>query len=220
MYRSRVHPQRCSGEAGGPKLPIGKIMPRGLENAVSISQPKPNSPVLDRGIVRGEHGSSAFVSLRWLLGSYWLLDLSRLYGRAAGVSSSPPASIVVSGNLLGRPARRSSSACAKRPTSCAVENTPAWPATPPMRRAVGSCTVPRSRSEIGILAGVGLLSSSMAVGAMRGNRLVLQVACRTGSAPPRGSPCDGGASDHMRATCFGRRKVAGFAMPSGAKIFP
>ena len=32
----------------------------------------------------------------------------------------------------------------KRARSAAVENNPAWPATPPMRRAVGSCTAPRS----------------------------------------------------------------------------
>ena len=51
----------------------------------------------------------------------------------------------VSGYALGRPASRSSSACAYAPTSCAVENTPACPATPPIRRVVVSFTVPRSR---------------------------------------------------------------------------
>src|SRR5581483_5602509 len=34
--------------------------------------------------------------------------------------------------------------CAKRARSSAVENTPACPATPPILRAVGSCTTPRS----------------------------------------------------------------------------
>ena len=32
-------------------------------------------------------------------------------------------------------------------TSCAVENTPACPATPPMRRAVGSSTVPKASNH-------------------------------------------------------------------------
>ena len=38
--------------------------------------------------------------------------------------------------------------------SCAVEKTPAWPATPPMRRVVGSWTVPRRRwSKSGLVSG-------------------------------------------------------------------
>src|ERR1022692_1812130 len=44
--------------------------------------------------------------------------------------------------------------------SSAVENTPACPATPPMRRAVGSCTIPRSI----------LSRSSYCVGAIFGNQ--------------------------------------------------
>ena len=50
--------------------------------------------------------------------------------------------------------------------SCAVLKTPAWPATPPMRRVVGSWTVPRRRwSKSGLAAGLALDSSSWAVGA-------------------------------------------------------
>ena len=37
-----------------------------------------------------------------------------------------------------------SSIAPKRARSDAVPKRPAWPATPPIRRAVGSCTVPRS----------------------------------------------------------------------------
>ncbi len=36
------------------------------------------------------------------------------------------------------------SACANFARSSAVENKPAWPATPPIRRDVGSCTIPRN----------------------------------------------------------------------------
>ena len=42
------------------------------------------------------------------------------------------------------PCPPSSNACANFARSSAVENSPACPATPPMRRAVGSCTTPRS----------------------------------------------------------------------------
>ena len=38
----------------------------------------------------------------------------------------------------------SSRACASFAKSSAVEKTPACPATPPMRRALGSCTMPCS----------------------------------------------------------------------------
>src|SRR5947209_20393191 len=77
-------------------------------------------------------------------------------------------------------------------TSSAVENTPASPLTPPIRRAVGSCTVPRSsRPKLGFLLGSALLSSSNAVGAMRDNRLVLQVpAGQATSSRPRGAGAD------------------------------
>src|SRR5262249_37219951 len=51
----------------------------------------------------------------------------------------------------------SSTACAYLERSVAVENKPACPATPPMRRAVGSCTTPRSIR----------FCSSYSVGAMR-----------------------------------------------------
>ena len=44
---------------------------------------------------------------------------------------------------VSTPLPPSSIACANRAKSSAVENTPACPATPPIRRAVRSCTTPR-----------------------------------------------------------------------------
>ena len=47
----------------------------------------------------------------------------------------------ISGDRIGLPF---SNAWANFERSSAVEKTPACPATPPMRRALGSCTTPRS----------------------------------------------------------------------------
>src|SRR5271168_2515904 len=93
-------------------------------------------------------------------------------------------------------------------TSCAVENTPACPATPPMRRVVGSNTTPRSRkSKSGFLPGSFLLSSSCVVGAMRDNRLVLHVpAGQTPAMPPIGAGAQ--AIADPRITC-GPHALAG-----------
>ncbi len=76
------------------------------------------------------------------------------------------------GNWLGRPARRSSRFCAKMATSSAVLKRPAWPATPPMRREVGSWTTPRSMTSPGKVCDSGLPEAaapcSHCVGAMSG----------------------------------------------------
>ena len=53
--------------------------------------------------------------------------------------------------------------------SRAVLNRPACPATPPMRRAVGSCTTPRSGAASGRLHGHASCSAQRSVGAMRGS---------------------------------------------------
>ncbi len=53
--------------------------------------------------------------------------------------------------------------------SRAVLKRPAWPAMPPMRRAVGSCTTPRSGAASGRLHGQASWSAQRSVGAMRGN---------------------------------------------------
>src|ERR1700722_14167860 len=106
-------------------------------------------------------------------------------------------------------------------TSCAVENTPASPLTPPMRRAVGSCTVPRTgQPKSGFLLGSALLSSSIAVGATRGNRLVLQVpAGQATSSRPLGAGAHAIAAPLRvwgpHALVGGRE--GGSSMPSGAK---
>ena len=77
---------------------------------------------------------------------------SRCPTPARGRCASRPASTAWScaprsaarGRARPRAPRRPSSMRAKRDRSAAVVNRPAWPATPPMRRAVGSCTMPRS----------------------------------------------------------------------------
>ena len=56
----------------------------------------------------------------------------------------------------------------KRFRSCAVLNRPACPATPPMRRAVGSCTTPRNGAASGRLHGHASCSAHRSVGAIRG----------------------------------------------------
>ena len=76
------------------------------------------------------------------------------------------------GNLLGRPARRSSKFCAYTARSSPVLNSPACPATLPMRRDVGSCTKPRNITSPGNVFDPGtpdeIGSCSYSVGAMRG----------------------------------------------------
>ena len=63
-----------------------------------------------------------------------------------------------------------SSMRANRDRSVAVPNNPAWPATPPIRRAVGSCTTPRSgEAEPAACTATGPGSSQRSVGAIRGS---------------------------------------------------
>ena len=64
----------------------------------------------------------------WSGGVWGSVNLATVSGlKRRTPSSSPPSSII----------------WAKRARSSAVENRPAWPATPPMLRAVGSWTTPR-----------------------------------------------------------------------------
>ena len=62
-----------------------------------------------------------------------------------------------------------SSMRAKRERSFAVPNNPACPATPPIRRAVGSCTTPRKGEAEGRLHGHWSRVSQRSVGAIRGS---------------------------------------------------
>src|ERR1700740_1301912 len=92
--------------------------------------------------------------------------------------------------------------------SCAVENTPACPATPPIRRVVGANTTPRSREPKAVfLPGSLLLSSSCVVGAVRDNRPVLHVpAGQSPGMPPIGAGAQAIAAP--RITC-GPHALAG-----------
>src|SRR4029077_20865153 len=65
----------------------------------------------------------------------------RSTGAAGGCSGEVIFSTVTADKIPPPPF---SSACAKFARSSAVENSPACPATPPIRRALGSCTTPRS----------------------------------------------------------------------------
>ena len=57
-----------------------------------------------------------------------------------------------------------SRACANFAVSSAVENSPACPATPPMARAVGSCTTARNTSPVFSLTCVGAVRASSDIG--------------------------------------------------------
>ena len=146
--RARVHPQRGSGEARVAKASDREdhASRRGLAR---VDIPAKAAQVLprDRRIVRREQRILLnSVSLRRLLGRRrsLLRVVERVCPGCCGVVINSRVACA-NGNVLGRPASRSSKACAKTLTSWAVENTPACPATPPMRRAVVSCTVPQSR---------------------------------------------------------------------------
>ena len=96
----------------------------------------------------------------------------RTLGSAAGVDGA-----VIRATDSGERIRRPSSVPwprsmrQKRARSSAVVNIPAWPATPPIRRAVGSCTTPRSIGGAGVAAAPGTHGSfggHRSVGAIRG----------------------------------------------------
>ena len=121
---TRVDPDSHSGETRWPKTADGEDpAARGLEWAVSISPAEPAGPVL---LPRDSSGEKRIG--RWrvsLIVSRALFAARVARGQAGccGVSSSTPASTVSQGNGLGRPARRSSSSWAYRPTSWTVVNT-------------------------------------------------------------------------------------------------
>jgi hypothetical protein len=69
----------------------------------------------------------------------------RTFGSPAGVAGDVMRAMVSGASTRALPiAPPPSIIRAKRVRSPAVEKTPAWPATPPIRRAVGSCTRPRN----------------------------------------------------------------------------
>ena len=84
--------------------------------------------------------------------------------------------VIIFATVSGASTRRgprappASSMRTNRVRSRAVLKRPAWPATPPMRRAVGSCTTPRSGSSPGALHGQASRKRQRSVGAMRPRR--------------------------------------------------
>src|SRR4029079_16390582 len=90
-------------------VPTGNRSPRLLEYDVSMSQPRPRTLVIPRGVC-GE-----------------VIVLTAAADNTRTFPSWPLPS-----NMRAKSCR-----------SCAVLKRPAWPAMPPMRRAVGSCTTPR-----------------------------------------------------------------------------
>ncbi len=130
--------------------------------------------------------------------------------RLAGV-----AGVIILATVSGDSTRRGprapppSSIRTKRVRSRAVLKRPAWPATPPIRRAVGSCTTPRSGSASGALHGHASRKRQRSVGAIRPTRS--SGGWKPVSVMPSGSNtcrltyCSSGSLD-ARATMWPRRK--------------
>ena len=197
-----------------PKLPMGKIMPRGADWPVSMSSRTragfaPRSPDSAEQAADPSYSASLRPPRGW---HRWPRELPRRVPWLLRSRHQSP-ELLAPRELARRPASRSSKACAKMPTSCAVENTPACPATPPMRRAVVSCTVPAEQVvKIGVQPASALPSSSRAVGAMRGKESGAPCTGRTGVRRPIRSGA-GARRSQFRSSCADRtlspRKVAG-----------
>ena len=111
--RAWVQPQRGSGKAGVAEAANGKDHAARLGlSRVDVPPQAPQVLSLDRRIVRSEQRIRG-VRPRWRHGRHRSLRrVGPPCARAAAESSSTPASPAVSGKLLGRPASRSSRACA------------------------------------------------------------------------------------------------------------
>ena len=124
-----IHPQRCAGESGVAEAADGKdLTARPGEGGVDVPAEAAGSDARCGLAVRREDGRPAN-------GGGGLLRLRHQLQRG----------LLAGEKRWAVPASLSSRACANKATSPAVEKTPACPATPPMRRVVGSWTVPRRR---------------------------------------------------------------------------
>ena len=128
--RTWVHPERGSGEAGVAETADGEAhAARHGEGRVDVPAEAAQVLPRDRRVARSEQriwSCSVVVAIAARL-PRWRPRLARpLCPGCCGVVINSRVACV-SGKLLGRPASRSSNACAKTLTSCAVENTPACP---------------------------------------------------------------------------------------------